>query len=113
MKKIKKGVVVSDRMDKTVVVKVERVFQHPVFKKIVKDYSRFKAHDKENKCKVGDQVEIVETKPISKDKRWMVTKILGFEKVKERLRPGRLHKKVEEIVEPQDSVAVLKEEEKK
>ncbi len=99
MKKIRKGVVVSDRMDKTVVVRVERVFQHPVFKKIVKKYSRFKAHDKDNKCKVGDQVEIIETKPISKDKRWKVTNILGFEKVKTRIRPGRLHKKVEEVKE--------------
>ncbi|MBI5188525.1 MAG: 30S ribosomal protein S17 [Nitrospirae bacterium] len=75
-KKIYTGKVVSDRMDKTVVVAVARLFQHPVYKKTVKKVSRFKAHDEGNRCHVGDTVKIIETKPISKDKRWMVLDIL-------------------------------------
>ena len=66
------GKVVSNKMDKTVVVAITRLFQHPVYKKTVKKVSKFKAHDAENACEVGDTVLITETKPISKDKRWMV-----------------------------------------
>ncbi len=66
------GKVVSNKMDKTVVVAITRLFQHPVYKKVVKKVSKFKAHDAENSCEIGDTVIITETKPMSKDKRWLV-----------------------------------------
>ncbi|GAQ95823.1 small subunit ribosomal protein S17 [Thermodesulfovibrio aggregans] len=75
-KKILRGTVVSDKMDKTVVVSVERIFQHPLYKKTIKTRKKYKAHDEENMCKVGDRVEIIESKPISKTKRWKVLRIL-------------------------------------
>lgn len=71
-KKVYTGQVVSDKMEKTVVVAVTRTFQHPVYKKTIKKITKFKAHDEENKCKVGDIVKIVESRPLSKDKRWQV-----------------------------------------
>ncbi|MEW6570813.1 MAG: 30S ribosomal protein S17 [Nitrospirota bacterium] len=71
-KKIYSGKVVSNKMDKTVVVAVTRLFQHPGYKKTVKRVTRFKAHDEQNRCKVGDIVKIIESRPLSKDKRWMV-----------------------------------------
>jgi small subunit ribosomal protein S17 len=75
-KKVYAGKVVSDKMDKTVVVAVTRTFQHPLYKKTVKKITKFKAHDEENKCKAGDTVQIIESRPISKDKRWEVIKIM-------------------------------------
>jgi len=74
--KVYTGKVVSNKMNKTVVVAVTRMFQHPVFKKTVKKVSTFKAHDEVNQCKVGDEVKITETRPMSKDKRWLVLEIL-------------------------------------
>ena len=71
-KRVLQGVVVSDKQDKTVVVKVERRFTHPVMKKTVRMSKKYKAHDENNACKVGDQVFIQESAPISKDKRWVV-----------------------------------------
>ena len=71
------GKVVSNKMDKTVVVAVTRLFQHPTYKKTVKKVSKFKAHDTENVCQLGDDVKIMETRPISKDKRWLVLEILN------------------------------------
>ena len=71
-KRILQGTVVSDKNDKTIVVKVERRFTHPLFKKTVRRSKNYKAHDEANKCKVGDLVSIQESKPISKDKRWIV-----------------------------------------
>ncbi len=71
-KKIYTGKVVSDRMDKTVVVAVTSFFQHPVYKKTLKRVAKFKAHDEENKYNIGDTVKIIETRPLSKDKRWVV-----------------------------------------
>lgn len=71
-KKIFTGEVVSDKMEKTVVVAVKRLTQHPLYKKTIKKVSKFKAHDEENKYKVGDKVRIIESKPISKEKRWVV-----------------------------------------
>lgn len=68
--------VVSDKMDKTVVVAITRLFQHRQFRKTVKRVTKFKAHDSENACKVGDLVSIEETKPLSKDKRWRIVEIL-------------------------------------
>ncbi|MDH4099908.1 MAG: 30S ribosomal protein S17 [Nitrospirota bacterium] len=75
-KKLYVGEVVSDKMDKTVVVAVTRLVQHPVYKKIVKRVNRFKAHDENNSCKVGDKVSMVESRPLSRDKRWRVVEIV-------------------------------------
>jgi len=71
-KKIYTGTVVSNKMDKTVVVAVTRLFQHPVYKKTVKRVTKFKAHDEKDTCQLGDIVKIIETKPLSKEKRWIV-----------------------------------------
>ena len=71
-KRILQGEVVSDKNDKTVVVRVERRFTHPVMKKTVRMSKKYKAHDENNTCKVGDQVSIQESRPISKDKTWVV-----------------------------------------
>ncbi|MCB1458572.1 MAG: 30S ribosomal protein S17 [Nitratireductor sp.] len=71
-KRVLQGTVVSDKNDKTVVVKVERRFTHPLFKKTVRRSKNYKAHDEANKCKVGDTVFIEECRPISRDKTWIV-----------------------------------------
>ncbi len=71
------GKVVSNKMNKTVVVAVTRHFQHPVYKKTVKKVAKFKAHDEGNVCNIGDDVKIIETRPMSKDKRWLVLEILN------------------------------------
>jgi len=70
------GIVVSDKMDKTVVVRVERKKLHPRYKKIIKTYKKFYAHDENNEAKEGDKVLIMESRPLSKLKRWVVIKIL-------------------------------------
>ena len=70
------GTVVSDKMDKTVVVAVETSVAHPIYKKTVKRTYKLKAHDEENSCKVGDKVLVMETRPLSKDKRWRVVEIV-------------------------------------
>ena len=70
------GMVVSDKMDKTAVIAVEDYKKHPVYNKIMKRTKKYKAHDKENSCKVGDKVKIMETRPLSKDKNWRVVQIL-------------------------------------
>jgi small subunit ribosomal protein S17 len=70
------GKVVSNKMDKTVVVAITRQFQHPVYKKTVRKVAKFKVHDEKNECRVGDDVKIIETRPVSKDKRWLVLEIL-------------------------------------
>ncbi len=76
LRKTRVGRVVSDKMDKTVVVAITDNVRHPLYKKIIKRTIRFKAHDQRNECGVGDTVEIMETRPISKDKRWRVAAIL-------------------------------------
>ncbi len=75
-RKVLVGEVVSDKMDKTVVVRVERTFRHPVYGKVVKKHKKFYAHDENNECRIGDIVKIRETRPLSKLKRWMVVEIL-------------------------------------
>ena len=75
-KKISTGKVISDKMSKTVVVAVTRLTQHPLYKKTIKEISKFKAHDEKDECKIGDMVSIIESRPISKDKRWKVLKIV-------------------------------------
>ncbi len=75
-RKTRVGIVVSDKMDKTVVVKVDQLIKHPFYKKYIKRNVTCKAHDEENQCSVGDKVMIVETRPLSRDKRWRVREIL-------------------------------------
>ncbi len=76
LRKIRVGTVVSDKMDKTIVVAVKDSVRHPLYKKIIKRTVRFKAHDEKNECGVGDRVSIMETRPISKDKRWRLEKVI-------------------------------------
>ena len=76
-RKSRTGLVVSDKMEKTVVVAIERRVPHPVYGKMVTRTKRLKAHDEENSAKVGDTVRIVETRPLSKDKRWRVVEIMN------------------------------------
>ena len=71
------GTVVSDKMDKTVVVAVENRFPHPIYKKIVSRTTRYKAHDEKNSCRVGDRVRITETRPLSASKRWAIAEVLS------------------------------------
>ena len=79
-KKTMTGVVVSNKMDKTVVVKVERRFSHPVFKKVVKTTKKHKVHDEKNECLEGDFIRIQETRPLSKEKRWRLLGIISRDK---------------------------------
>ena len=72
----KVGVVTSNKMSKTVVVSVERLVQHPMYRRTFKKTSTFMAHDEENRCQIGDRVRIVESRPISKQKHWRVTEII-------------------------------------
>ena len=75
-RKIRQGRVVSDKMDKTVVVAVETFRHHPIYRKTVRSVSRYKAHDAANECAMGDTVKLEETRPLSKDKRWRVAEIV-------------------------------------
>ena len=76
-RKVKKiGTVVSDKMDKTIVVRVVRQFMHPLYKKVVRKHKKFMAHDATNDCKVGDVVEITESRPLSARKRWVLTRVI-------------------------------------
>ncbi len=77
VRKTRIGKIVSDKMDKTVVVAVERLVQHSLYKKAIKRTVKFKAHDEHNESHIGDTVEIVETRPLSKDKRWRVVNIIN------------------------------------
>lgn len=76
IRKILIGTVNSDKMDKTVVVMVERVVKHPRYKKYVKKGAKYKAHDEKNECHIGDIVSIIETRPLSREKRWRVKEII-------------------------------------
>ena len=76
LRKTRVGMVVSDKMDKPVVVAIIDNVKHPLYKKIVKRTVRLKAHDEKNECRVGDRVEVMETRPLSKDKRWRVIEII-------------------------------------
>jgi small subunit ribosomal protein S17 len=70
------GTVISNKMDKTVVVQVERLVKHPLYKKYIRRRNKFRAHDKDNACQIGDRVTIIETRPLSKTKRWRVSAIV-------------------------------------
>jgi small subunit ribosomal protein S17 len=76
-RRTKTGRVVSDKMDKTVVVSVERLRRHPIYKRVVRLSSKFKAHDQENSAKVGDTVRIEESRPLSREKRWTVVEVVA------------------------------------
>ena len=76
LRKTRVGVVVSNKMDKTIVVAVENHVKHPLYNKIVKRTYKLKAHDEENTCNIGDIVKVMETKPISKDKRWRLVEVM-------------------------------------
>ena len=76
LRKTRVGKVVSDKMDKTVVVAIVDNVKHPLYKKIIKRTVKMRAHDEKNECIIGDRVEIMETRPLSKDKRWRVTNII-------------------------------------
>lgn len=88
-RKVRIGTVISDKMDKTVVVQVETLTRHPLYKKVIRRRAKFKAHDEENKCRVGDVVKIVETRPLSKEKCWRVVEILK-KKEKVEVEPGEV-----------------------
>ncbi len=85
----KVGIVIANKMEKTVTVNVERQIRHPLYKKIIKKKKKYFAHDEYEKCKIGDLVRIVETKPLSKTKRWRVEEIVG-------LSPSEREKEIEE-----------------
>ena len=76
LRKTRVGKVVSDKMEKTVVVAIEDNVKHPLYKKIIKNTIRLKAHDENNSCGIGDRVQIMETRPLSKDKNWRVVEII-------------------------------------
>ena len=76
LRKTKIGKVVSDKMQKTIVVAVERRVKHPLYGKIINVTYKLKAHDENNECKIGDQVEVMETRPLSRDKRWRLVRIV-------------------------------------
>ena len=75
-RKTRSGVVVSNKMDKTIVVLIERMVAHPLYRKRIKRSKKFKAHDENNECRIGDTVLIMETRPLSKDKRWRLVEVL-------------------------------------
>ena len=76
LRKTRTGIVVSDKMDKTIVVAIEDNVRHPLYKKIIKHTVKLKAHDENNECRVGDRVMVMETRPLSKDKHWRVSQII-------------------------------------
>ena len=73
---LRKTIVVSDKMDKTVVVAIKDNVKHPLYKKVIKNTYKLKAHDEKNECGIGDTVEVMETRPLSKDKRWRLVRII-------------------------------------
>ncbi|MDN5331559.1 MAG: small subunit ribosomal protein [Tepidanaerobacteraceae bacterium] len=75
-RKVRTGVVVSNKMDKTIVVAVESIIRHPLYGKTIKRTKKFKAHDEHNQCRIGDVVKIMETRPLSKTKRWRLVEII-------------------------------------
>ena len=76
LRKTRIGIVVSDKMDKTITVAIQDIVRHPLYNKIVKKTYKLKAHDENNECKIGDKVKVMETRPLSKDKRWRLVEIM-------------------------------------
>jgi small subunit ribosomal protein S17 len=91
------GVVTSNKMQKTVVVEVEASFRHPFYGKVMRATSRFKAHDEKNRCAIGDQVLIQETRPLSRAKNWRVVRILGKGKLRQHELPAKKESKTEGV----------------
>jgi len=114
-RKIRHGQVVSDRMDKTVVVAVESPKRHPLYKKTIKRVVKYKAHDEKNECRVGDKVRIVETRPLSREKRWRVAEIITRGEVVE-ISPEEITREEVAEVKPEkkakEEVAEVKPEKK-
>ncbi len=108
--RILQGVVVSDKMDKTVVVNVARRKQHALYRKVINRSKRFKAHDAENECNTGDIVRILETRPMSKGKRWRVIEILERGDVAE-VSPEDIGRSIEEEVQASPAAAAAVEAE--
>ncbi len=108
--RILQGVVVSDKMDKTVVVNVARRKQHALYRKVINRSKRFKAHDAGNECNVGDTVRILETRPMSKGKRWRVIEILERGDVAE-VSPEDIGRSIEEEVQASPTAAAAAEAE--
>ncbi|MFA0731792.1 MAG: hypothetical protein LKKZDAJK_001612 [Candidatus Fervidibacter sp.] len=111
------GRVVSDKMDKTVVVAVDRLVRHPLYKKVVRRTTKFYAHDEQNECRVGDIVEIMETRPLSKLKRWRVVRIVQRAKVplpvaREEVVEETEEQVLEEALHPEDVAEGEKESDK-
>jgi small subunit ribosomal protein S17 len=104
--KIRFGTVVSDKMQKTVVVAVETTKRHRLYKKTLRRTTRYKAHDEHNECRLGDQVRIVETRPLSKEKRWRIAEILSRGNVAD-IQPSAIGR---EILEPTAADAESAEE---
>ena len=98
--KQRSGVVVSDRMQKTVVVTVERTVMHPMYKKFLRRRTKLKAHDEQNNAKTGDTVRIMETRPLSKDKRWRVSKLIE----KARVQAQKLFERDPYLQQPEHSL---------
>jgi len=114
-RKIRLGQVVSDKMDKTVVVAVETPKRHPLYKKTIRRVVKYKAHDEKNKCQVGDKVRIVETRPLSRDKRWRVAEIVTKAEVVEILPEEITQGEIAEVKpeeKAKEEVAKVKPEEK-
>jgi small subunit ribosomal protein S17 len=76
LRKVRVGKVVSNKMDKTIVVAIETSVKHPLYKKVIKRTYKLKAHDEQNQCTIGDKVKVMETRPLSKDKRWRLVEIV-------------------------------------
>ena len=74
-RKMTEGIVVSDKMDKTVVIQVQTLVKHPLYGKVMKRTKKFKVHDENNECKIGDRIRVMETRPLSKDKRWRLVEV--------------------------------------
>ena len=75
-RKVREGIVVSDKMDKSIVIKVERKMKHPIYGKFLKRSTKFMAHDEKNECRIGDRVKIMETRPLSKNKCWRLIEVV-------------------------------------
>jgi len=97
VRKERTGIVISNKMDKTAVVELERVFSHPLYKKVIRRSSRVKAHDEDNSVQIGDKVLIVETRPYSRDKRWRIVEVLGKTKVSIKDLPKKSLKELKNI----------------
>ena len=102
LKKVRTGTVISNKMDKTVVILVETLRRHPLYKKVMRHRAKFKAHDENNECQIGDTVKIIETRPLSKEKHWRIVEILRKKEVAE-VKPSEIvEAEVEKVLTHKD-----------